>query len=147
VFAGLALVEVLADAVDGDQPVCIGLRHLLVERRGGLAVVLAALRVAEDHVFASQRRDHRGSDLTRVGAFGFGGAVLRAECDVRTLQGLGNHRQMGERRADDEVHARANLSAACHDAFGQFDTFGGKRVHLPVAGNNFLSHSCNSFLC
>ncbi|WP_300919302.1 hypothetical protein, partial [uncultured Duncaniella sp.] len=47
---------------------------------------------------------------------------------------------MGERRAYDEVHARANLSAACYDAFGQFDTFGGKRVHLPVAGNDFLSH-------
>ena len=40
----------------------------------------------------------------------------------------------------DEINARAYFAAACDDVLGQFYTFGGKRVHLPVAGNNFLSH-------
>jgi len=45
-FAGLAFVEILAYAVDRNEVVGIGLLHLAVERLGGLAVVLAALRVA-----------------------------------------------------------------------------------------------------
>ena len=33
-----------------------------------------------------------------------------------------------------------NLVSVGPDVFGQFDAFGGKRIHLPVAGNDFLSH-------
>ena len=115
VLAGFTLFEVLAHAVDRRQAVGVSLRHLLVERLGGLAVVLAALRVAEDHVLAAQRRDHRSGDLARVGAFGFGGAVLRAECDIRTLERFGDRREVRERRAYDEINARANFAAACDD--------------------------------
>ena len=111
VFAGLALVEVLADAVDGDQPVCIGLRHLLLlSVSGGLAVVLAAPewpRITYLHPSAAIIEAAISPGRAPLASVA---QSLRAECDVRTLQGLGNHRQMGERRADDEVHARANLS-------------------------------------
>ena len=139
-FAGLALFEVLAYAVDRGQAVGVSLRHLLVKRSGGFAVVLAALRVAEDHVFATQRRDHRSGDLARIGAFGLRGTVLCPEGDVRTLECFGDLRKVREGGAHDEVDARAHLAAAGYDVFGQFYTFGGKRIHLPVAGNNFLSH-------
>lgn len=44
VLAGFTLFEVLAHAVDRRQAVCVSLRHLLVERLGSLAVVLAALQ-------------------------------------------------------------------------------------------------------
>ena len=148
VLAGLALLEVLTHAVDRRKVVGIGLLHLLVERSGGLAVVLAALRVAEDYIFATQGGDHRGCDLSRVGTLGLGGAVLGTQLDVRTLQGLGDHCQVGERRADDEVHARAYLAASGYDALCQFDSFGRKHIHLPVAGNDFLSHFRSVFyLC
>ena len=33
-----------------------------------------------------------------------------------------------------------NLVSVGPDVFGQFDAFGGKCIHLPVAGNDFLSH-------
>ena len=140
VLAGLALVEVLAHAVDRHKAVGVGLLHLAVERLRRLAVVLAALRVAQDHVLAAQGGDHRGGYFARVGTLGLGGAVLRAQLHVRTLQGLGHLREVGERGAYDEVDARAYLAAACHDVLCEFHALGGKGVHLPVAGYDFLSH-------
>ncbi len=47
---------------------------------------------------------------------------------------------MGERRADDEIHLGRRRRALCDDALCQLCTLGRKRIHLPVAGNDFLSH-------
>ena len=44
----------------------VDLRHLLVEGLGGLAVVLAALRVAQDHILYAHIGKHSRGDLTCV---------------------------------------------------------------------------------
>ena len=135
-----AFLEVLAHAVDRLQTVGECLRHLFVERRRGFAVVLAAFRVTQDDVTAAQGCEHRGRYFARIGAFVFGRAVLGADFDVRTPKCLDDSAEVGEGRTYDEIHAGTNLVSVGPDVFGQFDAFGGKRIHLPVAGNDFLSH-------
>ena len=111
-----------------------------VERRRGFAVVLAAFRVTQDDVTAAQGCEHRGRYFARIGAFVFGRAVLGADFDVRTPKCLDDSAEVGEGRTYDEIHAGTNLVSVGPDVFGQFDAFGGKCIHLPVAGNDFLSH-------
>ena len=142
-FAGLAFVEVLAYAVDRNEVVGIGLLHLAVERLGGLAVVLAALRVAQDHVLTAQRRDHRRGYFARVGPFGLGGAVLGADGDSRPFERLAHLRQVREGRTYDERHAVAYGVLACCDLLGQFYAFGRQGIHFPVACYDLLSHCCD----
>ena len=141
VLLGLALLQILAHAVDGFQTVGVSLLHLLVQRLRSLAVVLATLRVAQNDVLAAERGDHRSRNLARVGSLGLGGAVLRAHGDIRTLNGLHDLREVGEGRAYDEVHARAHLAATCDHVLGQLHALGGQSVHFPVSCNNFLSHN------
>ena len=105
VFAGLAVLELLAHAVDRCEVVLVSLSHFLVQRLARLAVVFAALAVAEDHIFDAQRGDHLGRYLSGIGALGFGCAVLGRHGDARSSGGLDDLRKVGERRSHDEVHA------------------------------------------
>src|SRR5690606_6629348 len=77
----LALLERLADAQDRNEARREGGLDLGVGDLLGLAMVFATLRVADRHVGAAERRQHRAGDLTGVGAGLVGGDVLRAVGD------------------------------------------------------------------
>ena len=112
-----------ADAIDRDQVVFVGLNHFLVQRSAGFAVIFAAFAVAENHVFHAQRSDHLSRNFAGVGAFGFGGAVLRSDGDAGSFGVLYDLGQVRKRRNYDEVHARANVAFQCGYAFQQFYAF------------------------
>src|SRR5699024_3438558 len=90
VVAGLALLERLADAEDGGQARCEGGLHLGAGDLLVLAVVLAALGVADGDVGRAQGLQHRARDLARVGAGLVGGEVLGTVGD-RQLAGVDGH--------------------------------------------------------
>ena len=142
VLAGLALVEVLADAEDDAETRLEGEFHFLDELLVGLAVVLATLGVAEDGPLAADGLQHVDGDFAGVGALGVVGAVLGGELHLGALELLAAGEQVGERRGDDEADTGRNFcGAGCH-GLRQFDTIRSGRVHLPVACNDFLSHIC-----
>ena len=68
------------------------------------------------------------------------GAVLGGEGDLGALEGLGDAHQVGERRGDDELDIGREVLGLRGDGFGEFNAFGNGGVHLPVAGNDILSH-------
>src|SRR5204863_3999365 len=76
-----ALVGGLADAEHGRETVRERGADLLVDQLVGLADLLAALGVAEQHVPAAELDEHRGCDLARVGARRLVVAGLRAQED------------------------------------------------------------------
>ena len=145
IFAVFAFFEFFADAIDRDQVVFVGLNHFLVQRSAGFAVIFAAFAVAENHVFHAQRSDHLSRNFAGVGAFGFGGAVLRSDGDAGSFGVLYDLGQVRKRRNYDEVHARANVAFQCGYAFQQFYAFRRGGVHFPVTCYYFLSHNFSVF--
>ena len=139
--ASLALVEVLTNAVDRGQTVSVSLSHLLVQSLRGLTVVLAALRVTQNYVLATQRCDHLSRNLTGVSTLSLGSAVLSTNSDTRATNYLQNLAQVSERGAYDEVHAVANLALASNNILCQLNAFNRSGVHLPVTSYNLLSHN------
>src|SRR4029453_720631 len=136
--AGLALLQDLADA---DDRLHAGPEHgpgLAVDQLVVLARVLAALGVADGHVLAAQLGQHRGRDLTGVGALGLGVAVLGAEGDRQLVpvdQGA-DAAQGGERRADRDLDGGGVLAPERPgQLLGELDPLQVVLVHLPVAGD------------
>ena len=142
VLAGLALVEVLADAEDDTETRLEGELHFLDELLVGLAVVLTALGVAEDGPLAADCLQHVDGDFAGVGALGVVGAVLGGELHLGAFEGLAAAAEVGEGRGDDEADTGRNFCGAGRHSLRQFDTIRSGRVHLPVACNDFLSHIC-----
>ena len=110
----LALLEVLTAAEDHLQPVVECLCHLGDQSLGVLAVVLAALAVAEDDRLSSGAGYHGCGDLTGVGALGLGGAILCRHDDVGALDRLSDSAEVGKGYAEDDValaiHALESLA-------------------------------------
>ena len=141
VLAGFALVKVLSDAEDDAEFGGEGEFDFLDELLVGLAVVLAALGVAEDGPLAADGLEHVDGDFAGVGALGVVGAVLGGKLDFGAFEGLAAAAEVGEGRGDDEADAGRDFRGAGHDGLRQFDTIRSGRIHLPVACNDFLSHN------
>ena len=140
VLAGLALIEALAHAEDDLQARFEGEFGLDDELLVGLAIVLAALGMAEDGILATQGGEHVHGDFAGVGALHVVGAVLRGEGHLGALQGLGHGGEVGERRSHDEFNVRGKVLPLGHDGLGELDALRNCSVHLPVSCNNVLSH-------
>ena len=140
-LAGLALVEVLADAEDDLESGTEGELRLLDELGVGLAVVLTALGVAEDGILAAGGYEHVGRDFAGVGALGVVRAVLGGQANDGTLHDLGDGAEVGVRSGDDQFDFCRDLSGPCDDCLGKLDAFRNGGVHFPVSCYNVLSHS------
>src|SRR5512139_507476 len=132
----------LADTHDRSDAVLQRGERLRGHQRVGLAVVLAALGVADHDVGAVQLGQHRRGDVTGVRAGGVLGDVLRAVLDTELValdQGL--HRaDVGERDQDGDVDRVVVLVVQREGEL--LDVLHGLEVvevHLPVAGHQRLA--------
>ena len=108
VRAGVALGLGLADADDGEEAGAPGGGGLGGDERVGLAVVGAALGVADDDRHGAGVGEHLGGDVAGVGARGLRVAVLAAEREGAA--GEAGEQRRG--RADQDVAARGGVRAA-----------------------------------
>src|SRR6185369_3035352 len=136
--AGFALGQRLADAHDrrdAGRERGFGLvRHDGV----GLGVVLAALRMADDHVAHTELLEHGGGDFTRVSALHVLRDVLRAQFQARARAQRIYLRQV--RRGHADRRRAGGLSHALDQRAHQGLVGRGAAIHLPVAGDQFAFH-------
>ena len=136
--AALALVLELAHADDGDQARFHRRAYAQVHGLVGLAEVLAALAVADDHILHATGLEHVGAEFARIGAALGEVDVLRAQMDVAAL---GRFLDGGKvRRGHAHHHVAVRVLHGGHERGNQLAGFVGGLVHLPVAGNDRLTH-------
>ena len=136
--AQLPLLQALAHTDDGDQPSGQGGMDLLVDGEIGLVVILAALRVADDHILGPRLLDHGGGDLAGVSAVVQLVAGLSADGDMAVLEQADSGLDVG---GGDAQHHAAPLALG-HDGLdllGESLGLGQGVVHLPVAGDDGLA--------
>ena len=136
--AQLPLLQALAHTHNGVEAGVDGGVNLLVHGEVGLVVVLAALRVADDHVLGPGLFDHLGGDLAGVGAVVLIVAGLSADGDVAVLEQA--HGGGDVHRGDAQDHI-APLAPG-HDGLellGESLHLGQGVVHFPVASDNSLT--------
>jgi peptidoglycan hydrolase-like protein with peptidoglycan-binding domain len=141
---GIALFECFADTNDRLEAASEGGENFFVNQRIGLAKNLAALAMAEDHKADEKLAQHGRTDLAREGARHFVIHVLGTEADflgsTEEFRKLGNRREGG---GDHDFHA-VHIFDMGAEALEVADRFGNGHVHLPVGGDNFFAHGCNS---
>src|SRR5213075_1823376 len=98
-----------------------------------LAEDLPALRMAHDHVTATELRQHRHGHFAGIGAARMLGNVLRAPGDRRAAQALRHLAKVGERRADSAL--RRGAASSGDDRIEQDADRFPAAMHLPVAGH------------
>ena len=103
---GVALVQRLADADDGDEAGGDGSFRLRLDDRVSLAMIGAALGVADDDVRAAEVLQHGSACVAGMRTLHLHVAVLAANGNARTGDGIQNQRDQGEGRADQYVVAR-----------------------------------------
>jgi hypothetical protein len=133
--AGVALRLGLADAHDGEQPGAPGGAGLGQNQRIVLAMIGAALRMADDHGHGAGFAQHLGRDVAGMRALRLGVAVLAAHRDAVS----GERRDQGRGRADDDLGCGVGIGVA--DRRDQRGRVAGP-VHLPVACHKHAPHLC-----
>src|SRR5437588_187090 len=96
--------------------------------------------MADDRMAAAGVLQHLGADAAGEGAFGRGVAILAAERDTAAGERLADRRDQGRRRTHQQL-ANVSLPRPLGDAARQGETVGAQAIHLPVAGNKWLSLS------
>ena len=113
----------------------------------GLAMVGAALGMADDHVAGAGIAQHLGGDVAGMGAARLGVAVLAAHQHAAALHRLGDRHHQGRGRADQHLAVGpAGLLHAVGDALRQRQRIGLQAVHLPVAGNQRAAGAGHGYL-
>ena len=131
----VALGERLADAHDRGDALFEQRVDLRVHELVGVAVIRAALAVADDAVFRAEIGDHVHADLAGVRALIELGDVLRADADAPRLFA----RERGEMRRRDAENDAAPVHACGQLRFQLLDErfyARGKLVHFPVSGDD-----------
>ena len=105
--SGASLAGGLADAYDGRQTGAMGSLGLGLDVPVELAVVGAALGVANDHGDRTRVRQHLGGDVAGMGAGGCRMAILRPDRQRRATRRRGQLGDQRRRRADHDVHRSA----------------------------------------
>ena len=131
---GLALVEVLADADDGDEFVGECGLELEVDGGVGLVEVLAALGVADENVRGADGGELRGRGLAGVGA-GFEPVHgLGSDVDGGVARGVDGGGERGHRWAENDL-GMAMMGDKGEEGVDEGDGLGGGLEHLPVGGD------------
>ena len=146
ISAVVTLFEFLADAEYGGETLCESQVDFGFEDFRGLAVVLTALRVAEDDISGTGRSHHVSRNLAGVGTLDMVGAVFGTKTELVLVDNGGYGSQMGERSADDHVALRVDAFEGLVNFFCQSHTFGKGGVHLPVTCYDVLSHDYFEFV-
>src|ERR1035441_1378745 len=136
---GFAFFEDFSYADNGDESGFDGGLELEVDGVVGLAEVLASFRVSDDDVGYTDREQNAGADLAGEGAFLFPMEILRADGYVRALGRIDGGIERKEIWADDNfvaVVAVDHRKEIAEEVTGLVGCF----VHLPVGGEEFLSH-------
>ena len=137
--AVFTLLEHFADAEYRSEIVVERKSHLFLEGFGGFTIILATLRVAENHVGSSGRGYHRRAHLTGVSSALVVGAVFCTESELGVDHFI-DRSQMGERHTDHYIALHFGVLESFVDIFCQAYTFLQGGVHFPVACYDFLSH-------
>jgi hypothetical protein len=139
----VALRLCLADADDGHQPCRNHGLGLGLHLRIGFAMIGAALGMAQNDMACARIGQHRGRQITGVGARGFGVAILRAHVQRRALRDLGHGCDQSGGGAQQHV------TAGCVDRRDQRPHLGQGRaraVHLPIARRQFAHATLIAFV-
>ena len=135
----LALIELLADAEDGGEAPGEDGGDLLADPLVRLAQDVPALGVAAEDVGAPGVLEHGDADLAGEGALGLPVAVLRAEPDWAVLDLVPHVEEVGERRADGDVHL-GQVKEVALDARSEGGGLLEAPVHLPIADDDGPTH-------
>ena len=135
----LAFFQHFTHAADRSQPRFERGLQAQVHRIVGLAEILAALRVPDDHVGHAQTQQHGGGNLTRIGAVCLPVDILHADCGVTPARAFDRGLDGRIRRANDDL-IPAVASDQGQEVAKEISRFVRSFIHLPVAGNHFFSH-------
>ena len=127
----------------GRRPASTARRELAADQLVGLAGVAPALGVADDDP-VREAGEHRRRDLAGVRALELVMDVLGADPDVRVGLGerVADRGEADERRADDPGHA--GHPRPRRDRPREVARVGRGRVHLPIAGDDHVTHRAES---
>ena len=139
----LALGELLTDAEDRTEAGFEDARELPADQLVALGEVAATLGVADDDP-VGEPDQHGRRDLAGVGALQLVVDVLRPDLDVGVRLGerVADRREGDEGRTDhpdDPVPPRPS-----RDRPGEVAGVGGGRVHLPIRGDDHVTHRAES---
>src|SRR5690606_9893250 len=99
--------------------------------------------MADHHIAATSGFQHRSGNLSRVCAFLLPVKVLPANAHVRSGGGGDGGRKIHEWRVDDDLSS-AGRGHQRHELLKECGGFGGRLVHLPIAGHKRCSHEIAS---
>src|SRR5690606_6167844 len=139
--ARLPLVEGLAHAQDRGHVVADDRLEPLVDGLVGLAEMLAALRVADDHVGNRELGQHRSRDLAGVGTFVLPEHVLGSETDPHPVDLDHRLRRPQRREGRGHHHLHPLVVVGLEAAVEHLDHLQRLHivaVHLPVAADQVL---------
>ena len=107
----------------------------------GFAEQAATFAVAEDYIVNKQIAQQRSADFAGERAVALPMHVLRTDLDALSalLEQLRHLAKRGERRNDHDFDI-ANIRGIEQKRFDEAPRFRERHVHLPVRGDDFLSH-------
>ena len=139
-FAGFALSEAFADAEDHLQTVGESEVNFLLQDSGSFVVVFATFAVTEDHVFGTGRFHHFSRNFTGVGTRNFVSAVFCRHGHEAVIYYFAYLSEVDEGRTDDHFAVGLLRFEEIIDFSSERNAFLEVLVHLPVTGNDVLSH-------
>ncbi len=142
VLSSLANLKRLTTARDRHDVVSHKGLGLLVHVLVRLAKVAATLRVADNAVRRADGRQHVGCRLTGVRALLLPVDILSAKSKRRllVLDDLGDALQVDRRRAYDDIDIACATLKLPREPLCEHDGTAVGLIHLPVAGNHWLTH-------
>src|SRR5207302_36021 len=136
----VALLERFSDANNRTQCCFMRGAHFAIHHLVGLAKQSAAFAVAEHDILHKYISQESSADLAGKSAAFFPIHVLRAYFYVvRSTKRFHHFRNCGERRHDHYFHID-DFAAVPQERFYEPLGLGLRHVHLPVGGDDFLSH-------
>ena len=134
-LAGLALVQLLANAGHDAQVLLKSDLDLLGDNLVGLTEDVAALAVTKDDPVQTEVLDHGGAGLAGVCTVAVKGAVLGGQLDLGASEGLLGSANVEERGGDDNLDLALVEAEGLQHVRGEGAAEFGSAIALPVASD------------